>query len=402
MKSKGWRKLIEIKSLTDFQTLLISFCLVLFMLPSFTWNYVSIVTPLGLLFIFTSLFIEVAVLKRINIKPFFFAYIVYITYTNIVGISVDRVFINSPLIISLALLLFSYKTLVKSFYKFFYLFSLLILISIGFYLFNILGIYSPVLTEVEGVDGREYLSYPFNVLQVFDQYSPIYLATGFHRFYGALNEPGFIGTLSALILCAFKFDFKHYKALYIYLVAAVLSMSLASYLTLFIGIVFIINSRRVVTFGIPILIILFFQQDLIDRYILKRLEVSDGEIAGNNRTTSEFDERWGNLLNSKDVYFGKGKAQHTTVSEYGISSWKVLVYNYGIVGFALYFSIVLLIYFDIPKKDKYSIIILVVFSLTVYHRPNIHLSHYLIIFISGLLINSGYNIKPDSKITLKQ
>ena len=77
----------------------------------------------------------------------------------------------------------------------------------------------------------------------------------------------------------------------------------------------------------------FFYNDgdnLLHNLIVLRLEIDDGEMAGYNRTTEEFDADYENFLNSSDIMFGRDKE-----NTFGDSGYKVFIYDYGFVGLFL-------------------------------------------------------------------
>lgn len=363
----------------------------MFLYPSFFWDNTSVATILGYLLLFTSFYLEFANKSQINIKAYLLVFIFYfLIYVNIVGDPINNRYITTPIVTSVIFLVFSYRTVYKSFVLFTEVFGLFLTLSLLFYILKLAGVYSPDLLAQVAPDGREYSSYFLNTMLLETQQAAVYISTGFYRFYGFLNEPGFIGTLSALIILAWRFDFSNKKILYIYLVACLLSLSLASYLTLFLGFLYFISFKRVLYLLGLILLFLVVNYDLVDRYVFSRLTIIDGEFAGDNRTSSQFDIQWERLISSRDVIFGKGKGQHTLTSQHGgVSSWKTIVYNSGVVGLVLYLSIFICIFLLVNngKFKKYHFVFLFVFLLTIYHRPNIHNIYYLIILLGGLLHN---------------
>ena len=76
----------------------------------------------------------------------------------------------------------------------------------------------------------------------------------------------------------------------------------------------------------------FYNQgdNLVHNLILLRLEVDDGELAGNNRVTHDFDAEFKNFLESDDLLFGRQKD-----NVFGDAGYKVFVYDFGFVGLFL-------------------------------------------------------------------
>src|SRR5690606_32625624 len=114
---------------------------------------------------------------------------------------------------------------------------------------------------------RVYQNYSLNAMWEGTINNAFYMSSGFYRFHAFLNEAGFIGTLSSLIIFALRFDFRNNKILYIYLVACLVSMSLASYLVLFVGLIYFISYKKIILISIPVLLLVIFNMELFERFI---------------------------------------------------------------------------------------------------------------------------------------
>src|SRR5690606_31674028 len=129
---------------TETQYLFLSFSVFLFLYPSFTWDYISIVTPIAFLLLMLSFGIETFIKKRIQFKPYLFIYVFYyLVYVNVVGIPVDPSFVTTPILISIIFLTFSYDTLYKTFRVFVNVFGFFLSLSLLFFILKFIGIYSP-------------------------------------------------------------------------------------------------------------------------------------------------------------------------------------------------------------------------------------------------------------------
>jgi len=318
----------------------------------------------------------------------FLLFFLYNLYTSIVGISVDTSLFATPVLVTLIFFVFSKETIFHTYFVFVRIFGYILALSLLFYLLKLFRLYSPELISQTSPDGREYYSYLFNTMSAITTRNALYLSSGFYRFHGFMGEPGWIGTISGLIVFSLKFQFSQFKILYIYLFAALLSMSLGAYIPLFVGFVYFYFGKRLLYAVIPLTMFFIFNREILDRFIFDRLYVDDGNIAGDNRTSAVFDHEWSKLLGTSEVIFGKGKGQHTVFGE-GVSSWKTLVYNGGIIGFFLYLLIFMSIFFMLVKTGhkKFALIFFLVFLMTIYHRPRIQYVYFLIILYGGLLYN---------------
>ncbi len=161
----------------------------------------------------------------------------------------------------------------------------------------------------------------------------------FPRFSSVFLEPGHLGTATALLLST---QFGKWKKWYnfILLVALLLTFSLAAYVIYVVviflklwvqGKQFIEKLLMTVAFIATIVVGSFFYnngENLLHDLILIRLEVEDGELAGNNRVTEDFDTDFEKLCESSDVIFGMKREN----PEFGNSGYKVFIYENGIVG----------------------------------------------------------------------
>jgi hypothetical protein len=174
------------------------------------------------------------------------------------------------------------------------------------------------------------------------------------RFQSVFLEPTYLGSACALLLLTQR---GHWRKWYniVLLVSLLISFSLAGYAYL-IAIIFLnlwvnrkkILSKVLVTCAVIGLVIggAFFYNDgdnLLHDLILLRLEVEDGEMAGNNRTSEGFDVEYEKYLESADILFGRDKE-----IEFGDSGYKVFIYEYGFVGLFLLVAFYFVAFYKAP------------------------------------------------------
>lgn len=162
------------------------------------------------------------------------------------------------------------------------------------------------------------------------------------RFSSVFLEPGHIGTAAVMLLMTQCGRWKKWYNI-IFIATAVLSFSLEAYVLLFL--LFFLNlwlqRRHVVAKFLGVIVLMaavvagsFVYNDgdnTLNNLIVLRLEVEDGEIAGNNRVTEQFDDDFNDLMHSTDVLFGRDFDY-----EY-CSGYKVFIYENGLVGLVLLF-----------------------------------------------------------------
>lgn len=367
----------------------------LLMYPSFIWGIININTYIAFFMMICSLSLEVLHKKALIISPPlpFFILFFFSIYLNINGEPIGTSIFDTRIIVSLTLFFFSRKTLYFSYLIFIYLFGTLLTLSLLYYILYITGIYIPVFIKTVGIDGRDYYNYPFNTMLSYMKHTgPFPLS--FYRFSSFIGEPGWIGTRAALILISLNFDFKRFKILYTFLLAALFSFSLGAYIPLILSLGYFIlrgqiklNLKKLSLISLIIAIIASFNLGLFQRYIFGRLTIEDGKIVGDNRTAVVFESYWESLNSSTEIFLGKGKGQAGLIAEG--AGWKTLVYDSGVFGMFVYLSIFFAIFFTLWKDGdrKFAIFFFFIFLITIYHRTRLHQIFYLLILCGGLLHN---------------
>jgi len=216
------------------------------------------------------------------------------------------------------------------------------------------------------------------------------------RLSGVFDEPGVIGTLSAVLLVVFNSNLTKFKRT-ILIVSGMLSFSLFFFIVIILFLVYKKPKLFMVVFlSIVVLFGLFNKQvkqnELVYRYIIERL--SDPSHI-DNRTSQCFEENFSQMLLSNSAILGKGQnaAQKLNCD---VSSWKTIVYNHGILGFGLivifYTSIFLHL---LNKSSKKRILdfffILLIFILAMYQRPGFNTIWYFTLFYGAFLLKINAN-----------
>lgn len=168
------------------------------------------------------------------------------------------------------------------------------------------------------------------------------LGAFFPRFQSIFIEPSQLGTVCVLLLQVQRGKWKKWYNC-VLLFATIISFSLGAYVYLFV-IIFLnlwcsrkkMMRKVLTTMAVLSTIIIgsFFYNNgdnLLQNLIIARMEVDDGELAGNNRTSKTFDKEFDSFMQSSDIFFGR----HREITEFGNSGYKVYVYQYGFVGLLL-------------------------------------------------------------------
>lgn len=262
-----------------------------------------------------------------SIIAFFFLYIWMAKYFNVFGY-IESI-ANWIILVGIIALKEQYKISLFQFITKW--FSLLLLVSLLFYFFYIVGVALPHTSMTAGL-------YDTSI----SNYYAFVVIDGSYRFQSIFREPGYLTMGVAPLLFLNKYDFKN-KYVLIMFIAQLFSFSLAGYLIMVVGYIFIVvfsnitNKIRRIT--IPLLVfsgfmyatIEIFGENLFQDLILSRLELENGMISGNNRSSDYLDFRFEQTLKSSDIFF-TGSEYNRDLSEKGVAGFKLYFVMYGLFG----------------------------------------------------------------------
>ena len=226
------------------------------------------------------------------------------------------------------------------------------------------------------------------------------------RLCGICNEPGYFGTICALILCASSLNLKK-KSNIIILIAGFLTFSLAFIITLVIYLLlkYLKDFRTVILTVLLTCFYLFLLPNIytgnptIDRFI-QRMTITDEGLAGDNRTTDELEYVFNDVVKNKPL-FGYGNNYIKSNNLKGSLSYKTYIIQYGFVGCILLWGSLLLAALY-KNKNYLSIIYIIVFFVNIYQRPNIMTLQYQILLFGGLaFINAKLRAKANANNTVE-
>lgn len=292
-------------------------------------SYFMIIMELGLsLFILKPIFNIWALL--LAIWP-----VLYWIYIHIWAYEIESFAITSPIIVCVFAMQSNdvKKEVFSLFRKVMVIISFIAIICYVSYMLNLGLSYS----VVPYYDGRMYQNY-VNFYDI----SFLYINSTSTRVCGIFNEPGWLGTTIALIICYEKFDYKKMSN-WILLVAGILTYSLAFFLIIVAG--FVIRNIKEYKKWIPIIaviIIIMFVLPNINtnntqiNLLLSRFKVSSEGLAGNNRSSVTIDTLLNNMfLTARGlVGYGDGYAEclNSLYEKKQILTIKTEFINFGILG----------------------------------------------------------------------
>lgn len=350
--------------------------------PYFIWPYIQFLA-------FVSLAISLLCLLKIEIKsprrklPFFILFIAYLILSLHRGAQIG----GTLLYLSLSFIPYIRVSLLKNTYKCFYVIIVSVFaISILSYISVGIGLQAPIsqIEPLNEIKNFNYLEYIFLVI-------PGHL-TDLGRFCSVYDEPGVVGTMSALILCIERFDLRKIGNIVIML-AGVLSLSLFFFLISMIFIVYSLQNKYKLVFLFAVLALYYFTQDndIANIYIWDRLELSDnGTISGDNRNSDALLDLWERSKMNPQILFGYG---WDYVEDYTESaSMQLFILRDGIIFVILYLLSYLLMAKNVLKSYKKCLLFFLIMFGTLYQRPGFCNADFTLLFSVYIIISYERNI----------
>ena len=221
------------------------------------------------------------------------------------------------------------------------------------------------------------------------------------RLCGLFNEPGYFGTMLALLLVSEKLDIRKPEVC-IMLIAGLFTFSVAFFVTLAIYIVvrfinklpYLLLSLVILIYIARILPTLHFEDRMLD-ILVQRLSFEDGKLSGDNRDYVNTDALMRTFNNSTDVFFGRGMG---ATKDLGVSFLMIII-QMGYVGVFLTFGTLFWAGWKFAKKNLSALVFLACFFINIYQRTNVFNMNYFLLLFGGLLYinSSSYNDKSVCK-----
>lgn len=181
--------------------------------------------------------------------------------------------------------------------------------------------------------------------------------SNFQRFKSVFMEPGHLTMGLVPLIMANRFDLRN-KYVVMLIIAELFTFSLAGYITMFVGYLmfnFSIKKIKYIFWGLLVLCILLFilerggYSEMLDTFLWRRLEFVDGDIAGNNRVTAEFNNVYQGVMNTSDKWMGNSSIDETAYG--GVSGYKKYIVMNGLIGLFIIFMLYTYQYFVYRKYD---------------------------------------------------
>lgn len=372
---------MEIKTKSYKYTLFItSFLMFLTMCPYFIWEFPRINIILFIIILFNC--------KYISIKKENFPYILFIAFMHIMYIFSDYK-IESFISIFVLLLFFLINEhrcidILNQFKK---LLAILLVPSIVLYILVVYFDYnfpSTILEPVNMEKGYNYINYYFFVNQNY--------ISVLNRFHSYFDEPGVLGTIGGMILVANRYNLRDKYNLIIF-IGCILTFSFYFYVLSIFYILINTNKKNIIliSFLLAFIAIILTSNEYFTPFT-SRFIIEDGNLAGDNRVSDNFEIMYNKFISSSDIWFGIGRTTIYQLFPEGCS-YKYLIVGNGIIFFVLYcLSFFLLAYKKISNFKDLLIWGLLFFS-CLFQRPMILGYIYPIIwFVSIYIIQNNRKI----------
>ena len=234
----------------------------------------------------------------------------------------------------------------------------------------------------------------------------LYDNNSFLRLCGICNEPGLFGTFCALVLCVDGLKIKK-KGNFVILIAGSLTFSVAfvMIIAMYLVIKFLIKAhkekntrQKVLRYGIVLLAVFSYVVILpnvktginsVDT-MLQRVTLTSEGISGDNRTSKEFDALY-NSTPFTELVFGRGRGYLKANSITNVSSYKMYLLEYGIVGSLIIWGTLLAAALYKNTKNVKILIFVAAFFASIYQRPGIISLPYLLLLFGGIEYIKYYN-----------
>ncbi len=275
--------------------------------------------------------------------------------------------------------------------------AILLIALIGWIPF-LLGVDLPHFRDTSDVYYMHQVYYIFNTFSI---NSP----DDVRRFAGPFLEPGHLGTMCVYLLYINGCNLKKFGNIILF-VSTIMSLSLAAYGMLIGAVILIlIEKRKYWAVGIVSTIVLaigstaaaFLNGDnVLNKAIVSRLEMTEsGDIAGNNRYTTFFEDTYSKYLNTDKIWLGVGKGAYTSKNKssgnlmMGNAGYKRYFYLRGIVGTSLLLIFMALYYSRYHSLKSFGFLLIYVISNLIRDYPAKEIWMYLFLIAIPILYFEG-------------
>lgn len=303
------------------------------------------------------------------------AFTAYMKGNNLVGLTAS---------VMTCVLPFSKEKFARTTFDYFVtIYALLITLSAVMFILALIGV-APRLGTIEPLNelkNYNYTHYPFLVVAN-DSRSVI------PRFGGPFDEPGVVGTISALILTICKFNLKD-KRLFAIFITGFISLSFFYYIVVFIYylIYYVAVAKKnrnslIIILLFAAFVILTYNNLILHEVLWGRFEwdAQAGQFVGDNRMGDAGTEFFLSTVGTKEFYFGLKDYEGFAEMVSGSASFISAIMHYGAVFSGVFVYLFAAYGWKYKKELIPYLLFLFVFLGTIYQRPFIFDPSYMYLF----------------------
>lgn len=214
-----------------------------------------------------------------------------------------------------------------------------------------------------------------------------------NRFRAISNEPGALGALCGFMVGYLPFGKKYKNKIVIFLIAGLLSLSLAFYIYFIFIVIFKLITRQI---GFKILIILltsvaamaYFFREPIQQAVIERVLYKDNV---DNRTGDTANKFMDNLFTTSETFYGVGNRTAYKIEEgsgQGNAGLKWKIFQYGVVGVGFYFLGMYFLYRRFRNENVSLFFGIIFFLLYFYSVGSWGIPIFMLLLFTTLPINN--------------
>lgn len=229
------------------------------------------------------------------------------------------------------------------------------------------------------------------------------------RLCGLFNEPGYMGTISALILIVEELNLKRIGNIVIF-IAGCFTLSLAFFFLIVVGaFAKAVSDRKAMLKLLSVLcvliigIMIFDNNNVVKDFLGEQLEYDKKErkIGGHSREDDSFIKVLNEFNESGPWLLGYGTGYCQKKGVIRTASIRVTFVEWGYLGSAMVYGLLLMAGLIDSKKNKNALIFLMCFMLSIIQRPFVWSTAYFVIFWGGIYhlrnLDYVYKLKSVSK-----
>lgn len=226
-----------------------------------------------------------------------------------------------------------------------------------------------------------------------------------YRFSGPFLEPGHLSLICVLVMFANKMDFKRQPWQWVLLACVLISMSLAGYILLIVGLVLLKLRNLPTAIGIAVIFGIAYVSvtqlwnngdNPVNRMVFERLEYDKTRgIKGNNRTVVQTDKYFNQCVNDGTIILGVKNSTNKGEKIRG-AGYKIFLLKYGVISLLIVGAYYLCLISPGANK-RYALSFLIFIILIFLQRGYPQWYSWLFCFTAGIGATRSLSLIEDSQ-----